>query len=85
MDKLIDGINIVDGNLQHIAKTKKINGTLRSEIKRVMTEYVEQEVEKLTIPVVSNFVCDAPLSFLPCNVKDNEKCMLPTHCDYQRK
>lgn len=32
-----------------------------------------------------NFACNAPESFLPCNVNDNGKCTLPTHCDYQIK
>ena len=39
----------------------------------------------LSLLAVSNFVCAAPKSFLPCNDNDNGKCTLPTHCDYQRK
>lgn len=34
---------------------------------------------------IGKLVCDAPNSFLPCNVRDNDKCLLPTSCDYQRK
>ncbi len=45
MDKLIDSIIIADGNLEYIAKTKIINGTLRMEIKRVMTEYAKEQDE----------------------------------------
>ena len=37
--ELIDGIHVVKSNLEYIAKTGKINGTLLVEIKRVMEEY----------------------------------------------
>lgn len=40
--ELINTIKIDAGNLEHIAKTGKINGTLLIEIERVMTEFARQ-------------------------------------------
>ncbi len=39
MEQLINTITINKANLEHIAKTGKINGSLLAEIKRVMNEY----------------------------------------------
>jgi len=51
--ELIETISIIDGNLSHIESTKKINGTLLTEIERVMDEHAQQEVKKLNIAHVS--------------------------------
>jgi hypothetical protein len=44
--ELIKSIFIAGGNLEHIAKTKNINGTLLGEIERVMEEYKNQKPDK---------------------------------------
>ena len=40
---LIKTIHVDKANLEHIAKTGNINGTLLIEIERVMTEYSQQQ------------------------------------------
>lgn len=40
---LIETIQIAQGNLSYIEKTGKINGTLLTEIERVMEEYANQK------------------------------------------
>ena len=54
-----------------------------SDIEYYAIDFAQDLIKKL-FPI-PNFVCDDPQSFLPCNVRDNGKCTLPTHCDYQRK
>jgi len=44
IDKLIDSIHINEANVERIAVTKKIDGRMRSEIRRVMVEYAYKEV-----------------------------------------
>ena len=41
--QLINSIHIDKANFEYIVKTGKINGTLLTEIKRVMSEYAEME------------------------------------------
>ena len=62
--ELIKTIRIDNANLEHIAKTGIINGTLLTEIEIVMTEFaqkqangVEQSYSNCNIPLVSNLVC----------------------------
>lgn len=43
--EFIDSIYLNRGNLEHIAYKLKINGSLYSEINRVMEEYKDQEIE----------------------------------------
>jgi hypothetical protein len=57
MDEIIDKIQIIDGNLEHIARTKKISGSLRTEIKIAMITYHEQQVKK----EISNIMPNKPI------------------------
>ena len=43
VDQLIDEITINPANLEHIAKTGKINGTLREEIRHAISIFAMQE------------------------------------------
>ena len=77
---LIKTIFIAGGNLEHIAKTKNINGTLLMEIERVMEQYknealnltaVSQQSELLAfVKEVSEF--DALVSSTRLRVKAKE-------------
>lgn len=43
---LIEGITIIPGNLEHIAKTGKINGSLYLSIEHAIRTFVVQEMEE---------------------------------------
>ena len=51
IEELIDSIEIVRGNLSHIEQTGKINGTLRSEIRRVIEEYRIEDYKEPEIKI----------------------------------
>ncbi|MDY0102806.1 MAG: hypothetical protein RBS07_07680 [Lentimicrobium sp.] len=42
VDELIDSIIVNEANFEHIAKSRKINGNLRAEIKRIMSVFAKQ-------------------------------------------
>ena len=45
-EELIKTIHVDKSNLEHIAKTKNINGALLNEIRRVMEEYKNQRKKR---------------------------------------
>ena len=47
IDQIIDTIHIAPGNLEHITKTGKINGTLYSELKRVIKAFADERYQGL--------------------------------------
>lgn len=49
IDELILSIKIEPSNLEHIAKTGKINGTLLVEIRRILNSHAQQESDKKAI------------------------------------
>lgn len=91
--KLINTIKIDAANLEFIAKTGKINGTLLIEIERVMTEYARQQVnglerssDKCHIQNVSKneAVIFCENEFSTCIYQSFDKCTLKEKCPSQK-
>lgn len=49
IDEIVDEIRIIDGNLQHIATTGKINGSLRISIVEAIRKFAVQEIDDILI------------------------------------
>ena len=47
IDEIVDEIRIIDGNLQHIATTGKINGSLRISIVEAIRKFAVQEIDDI--------------------------------------
>jgi hypothetical protein len=70
IENLIDSIYVNEANFEHMARTGKINGTLRGELRRIMREYSDFMVLEVKEDVefsnrIVDLTCDRLLNHNP--------------------
>jgi len=80
-DELINSIIVNPANFDHISKTGKINGTLYTELKRVIKEVESRITQKneSVIPPVSKSVCSCTEHPRPLIILEGK--IFCTRCD----